>query len=365
MDLTTTYNEMTKEAGLLSDLWDNAKMLNPYQGIKYVPDVIRQAWQMPGVVLSNAVNLPSILRGKKQPKITSVDKKYLDKINAWLNQRNKSAVEATDIPEVKTASMNPENIYAALGAMYKQAAGVMPENPAGGVFKSKPLPPPITAPGAQAPQPQQAAPAAPAPDPQVTAEKTKQQVLGAFKQTLSTLENLSNPQQGVQPEQTQQPQIPPPPNPVVPRPERPQLDMPLPKRASAIPYKALYGMFKQATDKKAASDQEGKGIDLATALLMAGIVTPVTATFGALQGLGGSIWDKIRGRQTNTGKNILRGATTGAGTGLGMVTADTLMSYAPESARKALFPWPTIAGGALGNFGAGAAFDYIDKKRGK
>ena len=80
-------------------------------------------------------------------------------------------------------------------AFRKQAAGVLPENPTGGVFKPKPLPSPISAPGAQ-PLGQPGEQAAPA-DPSMTPDKSMQMLEKGWEKTMDTMKQMTAMNNGV------------------------------------------------------------------------------------------------------------------------------------------------------------------------
>lgn len=137
-------------------------------------------------------------------------------------------------------------------AFRKQAAGVMPENPTGGVFKPKPLPSPISAPGTQ-PIGQPGDPAAVPADPSMTPDKSMQMLEKGWEKTMDTMKQMTAMNNGVPVEESGAP-APVPPAPPAGQPPMPGdgiAPQPLPKMASAD-----YGKIYQSMKKRAILDGE-------------------------------------------------------------------------------------------------------------
>lgn len=86
------------------------------------------------------------------------------------------------------------NLVTVYKAFRKQAAGEMPASPVGGVFKPQPLPPPISAPGAQA----AGQPGDPAvSDPTATPDKSMQMLEKGWEKTMDTMKQMTAMNNGV------------------------------------------------------------------------------------------------------------------------------------------------------------------------
>ena len=188
MNTETIYTSMTKQANILSSLWNVGT--EPY---RFLRSALVSAIQSPIYTARNLWYAPEILKGEKTPwwRVSLVNylgdkaKQIKGEANNIINNHTKNISNAMN--SIKTASVN--DMCTVYTALIKQAAA------AGAIVPGAPAP---------APSPMPAYPAQQQPQQGATINDTNQELINSFNKMLSTVTKANETQAPQQPEQAQQ-----------------------------------------------------------------------------------------------------------------------------------------------------------------